>query len=166
MWEGIADGTVDTVGSDHTQRRSLAPAAISLDGVGHGYGLAGVGPRLPLFLSEGRARGVPVRRLVELVSTAPARIFGHHPDKGVIAPGSDGDLVVWSPEGSSTMEVGTFDDSTGDSVYTGRELHGSVRAVMLRGRLIVSDGQLLEDDRGRYVPSGASDGRREDTVRP
>jgi dihydropyrimidinase len=153
LWEAIADGTVDTVGSDHSQKRSLTPVELSLNGVGHGYGLAGVGPRLPLFLSEGHARGVPIRRLAELAATAPARIFGHHPAKGSIAPGADADLVVWAPEGSSTVAVGTFDDGTGDSVYAGREMHGHIRAVRASGRLIVSDGRLVESGGGRYRPA-------------
>lgn len=165
MWEGIVDGTIDTVGSDHVQQRSLTPAALSLEGVSHRYGLAGIGPRLSLFLSEGLARGVPLRRLVELTSTTAAQVFGHHPGKGVITPGSDADLVVWSPEGGSTMEVGSFDDGTGDSVYTGWQYHGSVRAVLLRGRMIVSEGRLLEDRGGRYLPSGNRHGAGRDTVR-
>ena len=150
MWEGIGDGTVDTVGSDHAQLRSRTPENLSLNGVTHGYGLAGVGPRLPLFLSEGLARGVPIRRLVELASANAARIFGH-PSKGAIVPGADADLVVWAPEGTSTLEVDTFDDRTGDSVYAGREIHGQIRAVLHRGRLIVSDGRLTEDGGGRYL---------------
>ncbi|HLN06022.1 MAG TPA: amidohydrolase family protein, partial [Acidimicrobiales bacterium] len=88
LWEGIVDGTVDIVASDHAQLRSRTPEELSLDGVSHGYGLAGIGPRLPLFLSEGRARGVPIRRLVELASTRASRVFGH-PGKGEIAPGAD-----------------------------------------------------------------------------
>ena len=164
MWEGIIDGTVDTVGSDHAQGRSLTPEALSLDGVRHGYGLAGIGPRLPLLLSEGLERGVPILRLVELASTTSARVFGHYPDKGVIAPGSDADLVVWSPEGTSTLGVATFDDGTGDSVYSGWSMKGCIRAVVLRGRLIVHEGRLLDDGNGRYQAARASDRASRATV--
>ena len=164
MWEGIVDGTLDTVGSDHVQRRSLIPEELRVDGASAGYGLAGVGPRLPLFLSEGLARGVAIARLVELSSTAPAQIFGH-PDKGVIAPGSDADLVVWSPEGTSTLGVDTYDDGTGDSVYSGWQVNGSIRAVLLRGRLIAQDGRLVDSGQGRYLPTRAWDGASRDTVR-
>ena len=164
IWEGIVDGTIDTVGSDHVQRRSLIPEELRADGASAGYGLAGVGPRLPLFLSEGLARGVAIARLVELSSTAPAQIFGH-PDKGVIAPGSDADLVVWSPEGSSTLGVDTYDDGTGDSVYSGWQVNGSIRAVLLRGRLIAQDGRLVDSGQGRYLPTRAWDAASRDTVR-
>ena len=158
IWEGVGDGTVDVVASDHAQLRSRTPEEISLEGVTHGYGLAGIGPRLALFVSEGRARGLPLRRLVELACSAPARIFGHHPQKGVITPGADADLVVWDPDVSSRLEVTTFDDGTGDSVFAGRELRGRIRAVLACGRLIVNDGHLQEG-LGRYLPAASATSR-------
>ncbi len=160
MWEGVADGTVDVVASDHAQRRSPVSKELATAGASQSYGLAGVGARLPLFLSEGLERGVPITRLVELARTRPAQIFGHHPQKGVIVPGADADLVVWDPEADSVMEVGTFDDGTRDNVYSGRTFKGNVRAVLARGRLIVFEGTLLERDGGRFLSSRlASDER-------
>lgn len=154
LWEGISDGTVDAVGSDHAQRRSLTDEEISLEGTRHGYGLAGIGPRMALLLSEGLARGVPIGRLAHVGSTAAARIFGHGA-KGAIAPGMDADLMVWDPEGRCELGVATFDDKTGDSVYAGKQIIGEIRAVLSRGRLIASEGRLAGDGAGRYLPSQA-----------
>ena len=85
------------VGSDHCQERSRTIGEFAPDGRGYCYGIAGVGARLPLLLSRGLARGLPIERLAEVACAHPARAFGHYPRKGVIAPGSDADLLIWDP---------------------------------------------------------------------
>ncbi|MGH9294343.1 MAG: amidohydrolase family protein, partial [Acidimicrobiales bacterium] len=85
----------------------------------------------------------------------PARAFGHYPKKGVIAPGSDADLVIFDPDGETKISPGTFDDGTGDSVYSGKVLAGRIRQVLLRGSLVVEDGSCLVRDAGAYLPRGA-----------
>jgi len=150
LWAALADGTLDTVGSDHSQTPSRTIAELSPDGRGYSYGIAGIGARLPLLLSRGLATGVPIERLVELAATNPARAFGHHPRKGVIAPGSDADIVVWDPRGETTLALDTFDDGTGDSVYAGESLTGRVRDVLLRGKTLVRDGSYVGG-----VPAGS-----------
>ncbi len=152
LWDAVADGTLDAVGSDHSQDRSRTIGELAPDGNGYTYGLAGIGARLPLLMSSGLERGIPVERLVELASTGPARAFGLYPRKGAIAPGSDGDLVVFEPGARTTLAADTFDDGTGDSVYTGMSLSGQVRDVLLRGRPIVRDGRYLEaETAGEHV---------------
>ena len=154
LWEAVADGTVDAVGSDHCQTRSAVTAQLAASGESYQYGIAGIGARLPLLLSEGLARGIPVGRLMALVAENPARIFGHYPRKGALAPGSDADIVVFDPAGETVVGPDAFDDGTGPSVYAGRRQHGKVRAVLLRGRLIVTGGMLLaEQGSGRYLPA-------------
>jgi dihydropyrimidinase len=152
LWRALADGTIDTVGSDHSQERSRTIGELAPDGRGYSYGIAGIGARLPLLMSRGLARGVPVERLVEVGCTNPARAFGHYPRKGVLAPGSDADLLVWDPRASTTISADTFDDGTGDCVYVGERLSGRVRDVLLGGRALVRDGRYVaEDARGTYL---------------
>ena len=152
LWEAVADGTIDTVGSDHCQVRSATIGGLSSSGESYTYGLAGIGARLPLLLSAARARGIAVSRVVELASRNPARIFGHFPGKGALAAGSDADVVIYDPAGETTFNPSDYDDGTGDSVYAGLPLLGRIRAVLLRGRLIVSEGQFLAGERiGRYL---------------
>jgi dihydropyrimidinase len=158
LWQGIADGTLDTVGSDHCQERSRTIGEFAPDGRGYSYGLAGVGARLPLLLSRGLARGLPVERLAEVASANPARAFGHYPRKGALAPGSDADLLIWDPGAETTITAGTFDDGTGDSVYAHERLSGQVRDVLLRGRPIVRLGRFVGGDPagpgGTYLSRG------------
>jgi dihydropyrimidinase len=159
LWQGLADRTIDTVGSDHCQTRSPVPAALVPTGERLGYGLAGIGARLPLLLSEGLARGVPIGRLAELAATNPARAFGHYPAKGALVPGADADITVFDPAGQTVLDAGGLGDGTGDSVYAGRRLSGRIRAVLHGGEVIVADGELTaagQAGRGRYRPAGVS----------
>lgn len=159
MWAGIADGTVDAVGSDHCQVRSPTMGALAAAGEQHEFGLAGIGARLPVLLSEGLARGVPPARLVQLACEAPARTFGHYPRKGTLALGSDADLVVFDPAGETVLDA---DGPAAGSVYQGRRLRGSIRAVLLGGRQAGRQGDGAAP--GRYLQaspaSAAADGLR------
>jgi len=150
LWQALADGTLDTAASDHCQERSRTAGEFAPDGQGYGYGIAGVGARLPLLLSHGLARGLPIDRLAEVACANPARAFGHYPRKGALAPGSDADVLIWDPAAETTIAAGTFDDGTGDSVYLGERLHGQVRDVLLGGRALVRQGRLVAEG----APSG------------
>ncbi len=148
LWHALADGTLDTVGSDHCQDRSRTVGEFAPDGRGYRYGIAGVGARLPLLLSCGLARGLPIERLAEVACANPARAFGHYPRKGVLAPGSDADLLIWDPAADMVIAADTFDDSTGDSVYLGERLSGQVRDVLLGGKTLVRQGRFVAEGAG------------------
>ena len=154
LWAALADGSLDTVGSDHSQARSQTIGELSPDGTGYSYGIAGVGARLPVLLSHGLARRVPVERLVALSSTNAAAAFGHLGRKGLVAPGHDADIVVYDPEGDLELTTTTFDDGTGDSVYAGGQLSGRIRHVLRGGEVVVSEGGFVgSDDGGSYLAS-------------
>jgi dihydropyrimidinase len=149
--EALVDGTLDTVGSDHSQERTTVDTRICPCG-DEQYGIAGIGARVPLLLSWGLERGVPVERLAHVLATGPADAFGIGPRKGRIAVGSDADLVVWDPSGAWTVTPGSFQDGTGASPYTGRRVRGRVRHVLLRGRSLVRDGRYVRpSEPGRLV---------------
>jgi dihydropyrimidinase len=155
LWQALADGTLDTVGSDHCQERSRTIGELAPDGRGYRYGIAGVGARLPLLLARGLARGLPIERLAAVACTNPARAFGHYPRKGVLAPGSDADVLIWDPAAETTIAADTFDDGTGDSVYLGERLPGRVRDVLLGGRALVRQGRFVAGSAaGTYLAPG------------
>jgi dihydropyrimidinase len=157
LWQALADGTLDLVGSDHCQERSRTIGEFAPDGRGYRYGIAGAGARLPLLLSRGLARGLPIERLAEVACASPARAFGHYPRKGVIAPGSDADLLIWDPAAETAIGADSFADGTGDSVYAGARLTGTVRDVLLRGRVLVRHGRFVAAG-GNYLPSSGAAG--------
>ena len=94
-------------------------------------------------MSEGRRRGVPLERLVELLSTGPARIFDLYPRKGAILPGADADIVVWDP--SENWVVGPTDlhDGLPDSSYLGVGVQGRVRHVLRAGQVVIDRGERV-----------------------
>ena len=141
LWSAVADGTVDTIASDHSQMRYQPP--LTNDFTGLPYGFAGIELRLPLLLSEGMRRGLSIRRIAQLSATRPAQVFGLYPRKGAILAGSDADLVVWDPRPRWEVKASALHDGIGASPYSGMTLQGSIRYVFLRGRLVVDDGELV-----------------------
>jgi dihydroorotase len=94
LWQGIADGTVDTVGSDHAPHTpEEKEAGGRMDRAAAGF--AGVQYTVGLLLAEVAAGRLALRRLVELCCEAPARAWGLWPRKGRLAPGADADLALW-----------------------------------------------------------------------
>ncbi len=123
LWAGIEDGTVDAIGSDHSNSR-YQPAIQSSDFRSLPYGFRGIDARVPVTLAEGRRRGIPFERLADLLAGAPARAFGVA--KGTIAVGADADLLVWDPDGTTELEV----------PFADLHARGAVRHVFVRGRRI------------------------------
>jgi dihydropyrimidinase len=158
LWTGLADATIDAVGSDHCQARTFTGGRLAAAGHSHAYGLAGIGARLPLLLSAALARGLPVSLVARLTSENPARAFGHFPRKGALLPGSDADVVIFDPAGRTVLPADGYGDGTGDSVYAGQAVRGRIRAVLLRGRLIVSDTEVVDSEpTGTYLAAGPAD---------
>jgi dihydropyrimidinase len=149
LWSALADGTVDTIASDHSQVRYQPPPAADFTGLG--YGFAGIEMRLPLLLSEGLRRGLSIRRIAELGSTRPAQVFGLYPRKGSIRPGSDADLVVWDPRPRWKVKAAALHDGIGESPYEGMSVRGVIRSVFVRGRMVVANGELAAPSSGRCL---------------
>jgi dihydropyrimidinase len=155
LWAGIAGGTIATIGSDHCQSKTPTGDWLASAGHRHAYGLAGIGPRLPLLLSAALTRGLTLPQVTRLAAENPARAFGHYPRKGALLPGSDADAVIFDPAGETVLPADGLGDGTGDSVYGGMVLRGRIRAVLLRGCLIVADDEFVGGEpSGMYLPAG------------
>ncbi|HEX6931291.1 MAG TPA: amidohydrolase family protein [Streptosporangiaceae bacterium] len=154
LWAGVADGTIGAIGSDHCQTQTPVGGWLAGASQQHAYGLAGIGPRLPLLLSAAMEGKLTLGQVAALAATTPARAFGHYPRKGALLPGFDADIVVFDPDGETVLPADGFGDGTSGSVYAGQVLRGRIRAVLLRGRLIVADGELTgHDTGGEYLPA-------------
>lgn len=168
LWQGLSDGSIQTVGTDHCPFFSDGARPIDYEGVEVAIpgkelgaedftkipnGLPGVGDRMPVLWTEGVGRGrISRQQFVALMSTNPARIFGLHPRKGDLLPGSDADLVIWDPERKLTYGLAHAQHRTDYNLYEGWELTGFPEKVFLRGQLIV-DGErwLGRAGMGRFV---------------
>ena len=132
LWQGLESGTIDFVVSDH----SPAPAELKLAGDGDFAeawgGISSLQLGLPLVWTEARRRGIPLARVVEWMSAAPARRVGLVA-KGAIAEGRAADLAVFAPDARFTVDAEALEHRHPITPYDGRELAGVVRATYLAG---------------------------------
>ena len=107
-------------------------------------GCVDVETRLPILYAEGVGRQrLSVQRMAEVTATNPARIFGLYPKKGIIATGSDADLVLIDPEAHLRVSPETLHMQVHYSPYAGWELVGLPTTTISKGRVIVDNGQFL-----------------------
>jgi dihydropyrimidinase len=93
-----------------------------------------------------------LNRMVELLSTNPAKLFGLYPRKGTIAPGSDADIVVFDPEKRHLITAATHHSKVDYNLYEGTEVTGSPEVVLLRGHVLVDGDELVASPGiGQYV---------------
>ncbi|PKK40532.1 Dihydropyrimidinase [Clostridiaceae bacterium JG1575] len=153
LWESLADGTCDTVATDHCpfpleekkvgeKNFSLAPG-----------GCAGVQERLPLIYTHGVLPGrISLERMVALLCTNPAKIMGLYPQKGTLAVGSDADLVVLGPGSNRPIRAKEQATTCDYSIYEGWGNRLRIHRVISRGETIVKEGVFLgERGRGRFL---------------
>jgi len=155
LWEGVLDGMVTTIGTDHVPRKRETKREIWSATMG----LPGVATLLPVLLHEGyHARGVPLERIAALTSANAARLYGLA-SKGQIAVGRDADLVLVDPDLERTVDPTALESFADYSPFEGMTLKGWPVMTLLRGRVIARDGAIPPDVRekpsGRYLARGA-----------
>jgi dihydropyrimidinase len=176
LWEGLSQGILQTIGTDHcpffydgTQPIVYEGRKIAISGKELGRenftkipnGLPGVEDRLPVMWTCGvRSGKITANQFVAYNSTNPAKIFGLYPHKGALVAGSDADIVIWDPEKKVTYGVAVAHQRTDYNLYEGLELTGMPEKVFLRGKLIVDgdrwlgkagDGQFLKRQEGEIL---------------
>ncbi len=162
LWQGSADGTIATVGSDHAPRAPHAKEPgwtnIFVDPAGRPvpFGAPSVETLVPLLYSEGVVkRGLPLTWLARVLSENPARIFGLHPRKGAIRVGADADLLLIDPEARGVIRAADHRGIAGYTLYEGWAVHGRPWMTFLRGRVLLRDGRLEQaPGAGRYLVRG------------
>jgi len=161
LWEGLRQDNLQVVSTDHCpfcfeDQKALGKG----DFTKIPNGGPGIENRLQLLHHHGVGSGnMTLNRFVELVSTAPARIFGMYPKKGVLGSGSDADIVLWDPDASHTISAATHHMRVDYSMFEGFKVRGNARDVYSRGELIVSKGQFIgKPGRGEYLRREARGG--------
>jgi dihydropyrimidinase len=144
LWRGLASGTIDTVATDHCPFMLADKARGSDDFSRIPNGVPGIEHRLALLFDGGVNAGrLSLDRFVEVTSAAPARIFGLSPQKGQVAEGSDADLVVFDPDGVTTVSASTHHMRVDYNPYEGRRLAGAIDLVIARGEILVDHGRFV-----------------------
>lgn len=152
LWDGLVGDGVSTVGTDEfpTSLETKLRGRTVEDVTG---GNLGAEARMGIVFTEGVVkRGMSLPRFAEVTATNAARILGFYPRKGVIAPGSDADLVLIDPRLCKTLIRDDFHVSD-YSPWEGWEVRGWPVTTILRGTVLVENGRLVGDSPdGRLVP--------------
>ena len=145
LWKGLAHDHLQVVSTDHCPFCFKEQKELGLGDFSKiPNGGPGVENRLSLVYNGGvRSGKISLNRFVELVSTAPARMFGLYPKKGTIAVGSDADLVLFDPEAEATISAATHHMRVDYSLYEGWKVKGVARKVLSRGKLVVDGDRFL-----------------------
>jgi dihydroorotase len=147
LWRGVAEGIVDCLGSDHaphTLEEKARPYPTSPSG------MPGVETLLPIMLDHVAAGRLSLERLVDLTSAGPARIYGIAA-KGRVAVGYDADLVLVDRKRTETIRAERLASRCGWTPFEGKEVTGWPVMTILRGRIAMREGELLDAPGGAPV---------------
>jgi dihydropyrimidinase len=153
LWNALGNRLLEAVSSDHSSWLFKGHKDKGIDDFRKiPNGVPGIEERLMMVyqgVNEGR---ISLNRFVDVVATRPAQIFGMFPRKGTIAIGSDADIVIWDPNASMTIRQSSMHGAMDYSCYEGCTVRGVPRTVLLRGKVVVADGQYVgTPGEGRFI---------------
>jgi dihydropyrimidinase len=154
LWRGLRTNDLSVVSTDHCPFCFKGQKELGIgDFAKIPNGMPGVEHRMDL-LHQGVLKGeITLTRWVEIAATTPARMFGLYPRKGVIAAGSDADIVIYDPAAAQTLSAATHHMNVDYSAYEGWEITGRVDTTLSRGRVVVSGGVLHgAPGHGKFLP--------------
>jgi len=157
LWRALATDTLSAISSDHSPFRFNGQKTLGADDFTRiPNGAPGIENRLHVVHELGvRGGRLSLQRMVQLLSTAPAQLFGLYPRKGTIAVGSDADMVVFDPDREVVLSASTHHSSVDYNLYEGMRVTGAPDFVLVRGEVVV-DGERLavQPGHGRFVHRG------------
>ncbi len=145
LWDRIADGTIDTIGTDHAPHEFEAKEKGWRDIFAAPAGAPGVETSLRVMLTHVNAGRLSLERLVELMSVNVARVYGLYPRKGAIAVGSDADFVVVDLERRERIDPKRLHvkDPRVARIFEGFEAVGAPILTVVRGKPVMRDGEVI-----------------------
>jgi dihydropyrimidinase len=145
LWNAVRTDILSVVSTDHCAFLWNGQKTMGKDDFSKiPNGAPGLENRLQMIHEFGvRAGRITLNRMVELLSTNPAKLFGLYPRKGTIAVGSDADIVVFDPEKKATISATTHHSKSDYNLFEGTEVTGSPEVVLLRGNVLVENDELL-----------------------
>ena len=152
LWKALADGEIQTVSTDHcsftTEQKRLGKTDFrKIPG-----GMPGVETRGILMYSEGVRKGrITLSDMCRLLCENPAKLYGMYPRKGVIAPGSDADIVVLNPDESDIITAADQIQNVDYAPFEGLKVNGRIETVFLRGMKVVENHQVVRELAGTYI---------------
>ena len=154
LWQAVRTDVLSAISTDHCAflwdgQKSMGREDFSKIPNG-GPGLEN---RLHMIHHFGVGQGrIDLNRMVELLCTNPAKLFGLYPRKGTIAPGSDADIVIFDPAKEKTITVADQHSKSDYNLFEGTTVTGDVETVLIRGTVVVDGGELkVEPGFGQFV---------------
>jgi dihydropyrimidinase/allantoinase len=150
LWTYVADGSVDIIGSDHGPFLTSEKETGYKDIFVAPAGFPGIDMRLPLMLTAVKQGRISLARMVDLISTKPAKVYGLYPQKGAIRVGADADLVLVDGDAEFTVDRHKSYSKARDiaRVYDGWKLNGLPLMTVVRGRIVMENGVVDETAAG------------------
>lgn len=158
LWEALAAGEIDTVGTDHCSFRFDPTKMLGReDFAAIPGGIPGVEHRVELMYTYGVAAGrITAHQMMLALSERPARLFGMYPRKGALAVGSDADITILDPYASRVITAAGQVQNVDYTPYEGMESRCGIDTVLLSGAVAAQGGRVLLENRGRYVRRGSA----------
>lgn len=152
LWQALAEDHIQTVATDHCsftlQQKEMGKDDFSMTPCG----MPGAQERPALIYHYGVKGGrITLEQMCRCLSENPAKLYGLYPKKGVIAPGSDADLVVWDPQAEWTLQSKELQSASDYCPYEGVSLSGRAENVYLRGEPAAENGKIIKSFGGQYV---------------
>jgi dihydroorotase (multifunctional complex type) len=158
VWEALEDGTIDMLASDHAPHTREEKEIGWTDAWAAHTGTPGVQYQLPLMVDAWHKGRISFDRLVDLVATAPADVFGLE-NKGRLAPGADADIVLLDLDREWTITNDSVLSKIGWTPYDGRTIRGAIARTMVRGTDVWVDGQVVgEPGHGKLAAPTRTEG--------
>jgi dihydropyrimidinase len=154
LWNAVRTNVLQAISTDHCAYLFKGQKDVGKDDFRQiPNGSPGLENRLQMIHHFGVREGrISLNRMVELLCTNPAKLFGLYPRKGTLAVGSDADIVVFDPEKKVTISAKTHHSASDYNLYEGTEIVGSPEVVLLRGNVIVEGDKLLaKPGSGRFI---------------
>lgn len=156
LWEYIADGTIDMIGSDHAPHQYEEKlVGIDKEIWKAPSGIPSIEAFIPIMLNQVAKKRLTIEQLVRLVSENTAKVFGVYPQKGCIAPGSDGDFTIINLQEETVLDISKmYTKSRKNNVmFDGTNVQGKICYTIVRGNVIMENGVVNPAQKGwgRYL---------------
>jgi len=154
IWDDIRRGVIDTIGTDHSAYSLAAKLDPTQNILDKRMGQVTLQDYPTMMFSEGVMKDrITPEEMVAVTSTNAAKIFGMYPRKGVIAVGSDADIVIWDPAKKKIIKNSDELSKAGYSTYAGKEVTGLPITTIRRGEIVWDNGKILgQPGSGQFIP--------------
>jgi len=154
LWQGLADNQIQVIGTDHCPFDFHGDKQLGRDNFTLcPNGAPGVEERVRVVFSEGVMKNrISINQFVAAICTNPAKTFGLYPQKGILQPGSDADIVIINPAETEIITKARMQSAVDYTVYEGLEVQGKIDLVFQRGEIAVKNNQFLgKRGQGKFI---------------